>query len=539
MDGGQRLGGGDGKSAHAACGMNHTLLVSSDGTVWTTGTNMLGQTIPSLLSSATPIACCSSLIVLQYGCLYCLQMLSFKRIPFFVIEEGQEKAITVSGGVMFSCVLTESGKVYAFGSAEKGELGNGMTGVCITTHNKMAFNIIYESVLVKDLGHEKTTQRSSGQQHSIALDEIGTVYVWGYNGHCRLGLGNHVDALRPKQVLQFTGANAGMTSKWKNSLDGSSGSPYSSFRYMTGIMGCKITTAASGGVTHWALTSDEDGDGVTTIYGSRAPQGVRSFSFFVNLATNVSIGELGLGPAEPKSATKTTKHARLGGLDLLSVAPGQNTRLFLFHHHLSLFHVEPDVLHSIRTAIDIVLDALRYLDVSSPTSVALATSQTNTTTSSPPITTTSAESSTTSLTTIVTSISGHLTTYTTNMPTSLASSDPGSSTNVNRTALIAGVTTAAVVLVALALGAVFIYKRPQKWRIGFMEAIKCIRDRPNTPVSIPRSMQPPSPPPSESSNYSTASLVRGDSGSMFREEVWLPPHDGSGHSREPTVEEDP
>ena len=28
------------------------------------------------------------------------------------------------------------------------------------------------------------------------------VYVWGYNGYCRLGLGNQVDALKPKVVPQ-------------------------------------------------------------------------------------------------------------------------------------------------------------------------------------------------------------------------------------------------------------------------------------------------------------------------------------------------
>ncbi|KAK0472402.1 hypothetical protein IW261DRAFT_813593 [Armillaria novae-zelandiae] len=150
------------------------------------------------------------------------------------------------------------------------------------------------------------------------------------------------------------------------------------------------------------------------------------------------------------------------------------------------------------------------------------------------------------------------------MPTSVASSDSGSSANVNRTALIAGVTTATFVLAALALGAVFIYKRAQKRRIGFMETIKRMRregkcagavgllddefgdtthqryrDLQNTPVSIPRSMHALSPPPSEPSNYSTASLVRGDSGSMFREEVWPPPRDVSGHSREPSIEDDP
>ncbi|KAK0468824.1 hypothetical protein IW261DRAFT_1517017, partial [Armillaria novae-zelandiae] len=167
-------------------------------------------------------------------------------------------------------------------------------------------------------------------------------------------------------------------------------------------------------------------------------------------------------------------------------------------------------------------------------------------------------------TTIVTSISGQLTTYTTNMRTSVASSESGTSANVNRTAFIAGVTTAAVVLAARALGAVFIYKCAQKRRIGFVETIKRIRqegkgagavgllddefedtthqryrDLQNTPVSIPRSMHALSPPPSEPSDYSTASLVRGDSGSMFRKEVWPPPRDASGHSREQSIEDDP
>ena len=64
---------------------------------------------------------------------------------------------------------------------------------------------------------------ASGQQHSLALDDAGwvrhnrpelpanayfsVVYVWGYNGYCRLGLGNQVDALKPKVVPQFAGPN--------------------------------------------------------------------------------------------------------------------------------------------------------------------------------------------------------------------------------------------------------------------------------------------------------------------------------------------
>lgn len=40
-------------------------------------------------------------------------------------------------------------------------------------------------------------------------------------------------------------------------------------------------------------------------------------------------GELGLGPDEPKSATKPTRNATLNGLDVLDIAAGQNTTVFL------------------------------------------------------------------------------------------------------------------------------------------------------------------------------------------------------------------
>lgn len=72
-------------------------------------------------------------------------------------------------------------------------------------------------VLVKGLDGKKIVQIACGQQHSVALADGGCVlstsvtssavltgtlhrfvYVWGYNGYCRLGLGNQQDVLMPK-----------------------------------------------------------------------------------------------------------------------------------------------------------------------------------------------------------------------------------------------------------------------------------------------------------------------------------------------------
>jgi alpha-tubulin suppressor-like RCC1 family protein len=37
---------------------------------------------------------------------------------------------------------------------------------------------------------------------STGASTSSVVYVWGYNGYCRLGLGNQVDVLKPKPVPQ-------------------------------------------------------------------------------------------------------------------------------------------------------------------------------------------------------------------------------------------------------------------------------------------------------------------------------------------------
>lgn len=296
----------------AACGRNHTLLVGSDGSLWTAGANSLGQCGHSI----------------------CPEISDFQSVS--VTHAGKkEHIVKASAGITFSIVLSESGKVFSFGSGEKGQLGNGTTGERITTGNKTSYDIEIHPVYLKELDGKHIVDIASGQQHSLALDSAGLVYVWGYNGYCRLGLGNQVDSLKPKVVPQFAGPNeatmgaaiaAGpsnsvvidkqgmywMAGKWKNSGEGSSGSPYSSFRFMQDIMGCKVSIARSGGVTHWLVTPDDDGSPMTVCWGQ-----------------NAANGELGLGLEEPKSATKPTRNIPLVGLEVFDIAAGQNTTLLL------------------------------------------------------------------------------------------------------------------------------------------------------------------------------------------------------------------
>jgi len=237
-------------------------------------------------------------------------------------------------------------EVVSTGSSETGARGNTLllgTRQCLMyirspvriSRSDAVLALTVPLVLIKAIQDKVITDVSCGHQHTIALDKDGFVYVWGYNGYCRLGLGNQQDVLAPKLVPQFAGPNeltraaliaAGpsssavvdrqkmywMAGKWKNTGEGSSGSPYSSFRYMQDIMGCKIYFICSGGVTHWGLAPDDDGTVMTIAWGQAAAN-----------------SELGLGADEPKSATKPQRHQPLIGVDLFQIAAGQNTTFFL------------------------------------------------------------------------------------------------------------------------------------------------------------------------------------------------------------------
>ncbi|CAN0305643.1 unnamed protein product, partial [Ectocarpus sp. 13 AM-2016] len=42
---------------------------------------------------------------------------------------------------------------------------------------------------------------AAGWRHSVAVTEEGAVFAWGCGSDGRLGLGSHVDASAPRQVM--------------------------------------------------------------------------------------------------------------------------------------------------------------------------------------------------------------------------------------------------------------------------------------------------------------------------------------------------
>ncbi|KAK0490194.1 hypothetical protein EDD18DRAFT_1358830 [Armillaria luteobubalina] len=135
-------------------------------------------------------------------------------------------------------------------------------------------------------------------------------------------------------------------------------------------------------------------------------------------------------------------------------------------NHLNNVYVELDIFSTTSTSPPTMSSTSSLLPSTTTTSIASIPSQTEITRSGSPIATTSETSSTTYLTAVVT--------FTTNMPSSLATSYSGSS-DVSCTALVAGVTTAISVLPTLILGIVFLYKPAHKRCIDFMETIKHLK----------------------------------------------------------------
>lgn len=306
-----------GDIVHAACGRSHSLLVTRGGQVYASGTNANSQ-IALPRSGETQI---------------------FTRIEGAPWSKSSDPVVQVAAGLTFSLFLTANGRVYACGSMEKGQLGNGRTGEHFVSGNRMAFAEENTPILVKGLADKKIVSISCGQQHSIALDDQGFCYVWGFAGYGRLGLGNAIDQYNPVLVPQFARENvhsraeavyAGPTNsvvvdksaafylagKWKTSGDGGAGQGWTSFRYMQALMGCKIRKVSLGGVTLFAVADELESSLI-----SQSPFATMN----VGWGQSASNGELGAGEGKPRSATQPVRCEPLDGIGLLDIAAGQNT----------------------------------------------------------------------------------------------------------------------------------------------------------------------------------------------------------------------
>lgn len=140
-----------------ALGRDHTSALSSNGRIFTMGSNSLGQ-----LADTT------------------VDIRSYPQdvTASFALNSG-EIIVKIFTGANSNMAVTSLGRIFAWGDNSKGQFGNGTTNtqtlpINVTTYFGFSLD-------------EQVTDMSLGDGHQIVMTSKGRVFVWGNNGYGQLG----------------------------------------------------------------------------------------------------------------------------------------------------------------------------------------------------------------------------------------------------------------------------------------------------------------------------------------------------------------
>lgn len=137
-----------------AAGRLHTLAIGSDGRLYAWGNNVYGQ----LGDGST----------------------TRRGTPVTVLFPNGVTPITVAAGDNHSLAIGSNGRLYAWGSSDDGQLGNGSSG-----GNRLT------PVVVQLPAGVTATAVAAGNGHSLAIGSNGRLYAWGRNTDGQLGNGGN------------------------------------------------------------------------------------------------------------------------------------------------------------------------------------------------------------------------------------------------------------------------------------------------------------------------------------------------------------
>ncbi|MGE5364504.1 MAG: T9SS type A sorting domain-containing protein [Bacteroidota bacterium] len=177
----------DKKITSIAAGSMHAVALAEDGTVYAWGNNYYGQ----LGDGST----------------------TNRNVPVAVNTSGElngKKIIAIAGGQEYTVALDNDGKVYAWGTNSLGQLGNDQKYV---EKNSLPVAVyIGTSTSKGELYDKKVTAIAAGQSHTVALADNGKVYAWGLCGNGPLGNGISTNEIMTKPVaVNTTGELYGKT----------------------------------------------------------------------------------------------------------------------------------------------------------------------------------------------------------------------------------------------------------------------------------------------------------------------------------------
>jgi len=205
-----------------AAGVNFSLALKNDGTVWAWGLNSSGQ-----LGNGTstdqwiPVqtAFSGGVTAIAAGFDHAVAMTNLHQVWTWgnnssgqlgngqtansslpiLVGSGVTGALAVSAGNQFTVVLVSSylsSYLWSWGNNSNGQLGDGTNA------------LRYYPVTVTGLTNMTMTAIVSGDAHSLALKNDGTLWAWGSNNHGQLGDGTKTDRWTPVQVTGLTGEQA-------------------------------------------------------------------------------------------------------------------------------------------------------------------------------------------------------------------------------------------------------------------------------------------------------------------------------------------
>lgn len=157
-----KLGDGE-RVVDAVCARHATYVRTSGGTVWAAGLNVRGE------------------LGVGGG--------SGNGWRGVLLPSG-EKCVSVSAGAEFALFATESGALYAAGSAQYGQLGDGRGAGLIVSSKKLEYETQSTPQRVNVFGGKDqpcVKKVACGAHHALALDNRGRVWSWGWGAYGRLG----------------------------------------------------------------------------------------------------------------------------------------------------------------------------------------------------------------------------------------------------------------------------------------------------------------------------------------------------------------
>eukprot|EP00943_MAST-04B_sp_MAST-4B-sp1_P001086 g1086.t1 len=112
--------------------------------------------------------------------------------------KGEKRAVYGSLGAFHSGILSDDGKLYLWGSSDRGRLGIGNVGS----------NIFFHPQCVKYLAKFEIIDFACGRNHTVAVTDKTEVFSWGDGEMVPLGYGNKKGKIEwiPREICSLIGA---------------------------------------------------------------------------------------------------------------------------------------------------------------------------------------------------------------------------------------------------------------------------------------------------------------------------------------------